>query len=77
MLAFPSECFKHSYRINEYVVHNIQLILDIDDCADAPCANDGTCFDEVNGFSCECAPGYSGIDCSDGKLLETAVQSVC
>ena len=53
-----------------------QLFLDIDDCSDAPCANGGTCFDEVNDYSCECAPGYSGEDCVGGELLENAVHSV-
>ena len=25
-------------------------MLDIDDCADAPCRNDATCSDQVNGY---------------------------
>ena len=33
--------------------------IDIDECATQPCLNEGTCQDGVNGFSCECADGYS------------------
>ena len=44
----------------------------MDNCANAPCANGGTCMDAVNDYTCKCAPGYTGKDCSDGKLLEFA-----
>ncbi len=37
--------------------------IDIDDCAGDPCLNGGTCADGVNGFSCNCAPGYDGDTC--------------
>ncbi|XP_058606816.1 fibulin-7 [Onychostoma macrolepis] len=36
---------------------------DIDECFSAPCANRGTCADEVNGFSCVCATGWAGPTC--------------
>ena len=38
---------------------------DIDDCADAPCQNSGTCIDAVGAFSCECADGYDGDTCDN------------
>ena len=41
----------------------------LDNCIDAPCANDGTCTSEVKGYSCSCAPGYSGNDCNVGKFV--------
>ncbi|XP_077869119.1 sushi, von Willebrand factor type A, EGF and pentraxin domain-containing protein 1-like [Saccoglossus kowalevskii] len=34
----------------------------IDECLSNPCYNGGTCLDEINKFSCDCAPGY--IVCS-------------
>ena len=49
----------------------MKSFVDIDDCAGAPCANDGTCTDGVNDYSCECAPGYSGTD--EGELSEAGV----
>ena len=41
--------------------------LDIDECASNPCQNGATCTDGVNGFSCSCAPGFSGELCELGK----------
>ena len=37
--------------------------VDIDECAPMPCKNNGTCFDLVNGFSCNCEPGFTGKQC--------------
>ena len=41
---------------------------DIDECATGPCLNDGTCTDEVNGFTCACVDGYEGSNCQTGML---------
>ena len=43
------------------------FVLDIDECSSQPCENDGTCNDEVNGYSCTCKAGYNGKTCSDSK----------
>ena len=37
--------------------------LNIDECASSPCVNGGTCVDGVNGFSCNCKVGFSGVFC--------------
>ena len=42
---------------------------DIDDCQSNPCKNDGVCVDGVNSFSCNCAHGFIGDDCSTSKYL--------
>lgn len=40
----------------------IQLLQE-DECESVPCLNGGSCQDQVNGFSCVCAEGYSGNTC--------------
>ena len=36
---------------------------DIDRCVSAPCQNGGTYIDQVNGYLCQCAPGYTDLQC--------------
>ena len=44
---------------------NICIIISdsIDECVSDPCFNNGTCFDDVNRFSCSCAAGFNGTLC--------------
>ena len=36
----------------------------IDDCAAAPCLNDGRCVDEVDAYRCVCRSEYVGVHCA-------------
>ncbi|XP_041453227.1 uncharacterized protein LOC121406275 [Lytechinus variegatus] len=36
----------------------------IDDCDPFPCLNGGTCDDGINSYTCNCAPSYTGMNCS-------------
>lgn len=38
--------------------YNCQV--NIDECASNPCLNQGTCFDDVSGYTCQCALPYTG-----------------
>ena len=44
------------------------VCIDIDDCQSSPCQNDGVCVDGVNSFTCNCAHGFIGDDCSISKI---------
>ena len=35
----------------------------IDECISTPCQNGGRCLDGVNGYVCDCAPGYEQRHC--------------
>ena len=37
--------------------------MNVDECASNPCYNGGVCEDQPQGYKCECAPGYSGLQC--------------
>ena len=41
-------------------------ISDIKECASAPCQNGGQCNEELNGYTCTCLPGWTGINCAQG-----------
>ena len=50
---------------------SVVINLDIDDCAEKPCRNDGVCVDQVNDYRCDCESGYEGKDCETGKVFIT------
>lgn len=40
---------------------------DIDECASRPCLHNATCHEDLEEFSCQCAPGFTGRLCETGK----------
>lgn len=38
--------------------YNCQV--NIDECASNPCLNQGTCFDDISGYTCHCVLPYTG-----------------
>ena len=44
------------------------LFSDLDECVSSPCHNGGLCMDEPQGYSCQCAPGFSGMFFDEGIL---------
>ena len=42
---------------------------DIDDCVDDPCKNGGTCTDGIAKYTCKCADGFTGLNCTKSKPL--------
>ena len=49
------------------------LFQDINDCQPNPCENGGTCTDGVNNYTCSCVAGYSGYNCSIGRLTALSI----
>ena len=44
-------------------------ITEIDECEANPCEHGGTCTDGVNSYTCECADGYTGVNCETGITI--------
>ena len=38
---------------------------EINECSSYPCQNQGTCVDDVGGFSCLCIAGFTGKFCQN------------
>ena len=37
--------------------------INIDDCANNPCQNEGQCIDAIDDYNCVCEPGFTGKNC--------------
>ena len=37
---------------------------DVDECETSPCQNDGTCVDELDGYTCQCTDQWYGANCT-------------
>ena len=37
--------------------------VDVDECASRPCYNGASCVDQPQGYTCECPPGFTGLQC--------------
>ena len=47
----------------------VNCTTDIDDCDPDPCDNNGTCIDEVNGYTCNCRAGFTASAISISILV--------
>lgn len=41
------------------------FVTEIDECESSPCVQ-GNCTDQVNGYLCDCMPGFRGVNCDTG-----------
>ena len=46
-------------------VYGLIMYLDINECSSSPCENSATCVDQLDGYLCLCADGYSGTECAE------------
>ena len=45
------------------------LLVDVNECASSPCQNGATCNDGVNGYKCDCVPGFTDTQCAEGMAI--------
>ena len=74
--TFNAQFFCYFYAFTnplEYLLHHVNLtfLLAIDECASRPCMNGGNCTDEINEYTCECADGFTGLNCESGIKIIT------
>ena len=41
----------------------------MNECGSSPCENGGNCTDGVNGYTCVCVDGYTGINCETSRSM--------
>lgn len=46
---------------------NILIYLDVNECESSPCANNGTCINNLGSYTCDCTEGWKNPDCKTGK----------
>ena len=43
------------------------MLIDVYECTSSPCQHGATCVDDVNGYTCICADGWTGLLCETSK----------
>ena len=56
--------------MNTSLIHFYLFFEDIDECASTPCQNGGTCTDQINSYLCQCALGYTDLQCQTGRDVQ-------
>ena len=61
---------RYSIISSLYMLSSMFPFSDVNECLDnSPCKNGATCVNNVGGYQCLCAPGYTGQHCDQGIRL--------
>lgn len=52
-----------------YSLMKPQYFLDVNECNQYPCKNNGTCINNDGSYFCNCIKGFENQDCLDGKCF--------
>ena len=58
-----------------YII-SAKLLSELDFCTSAPCLNNGTCKNRVDGFECVCPNPWFGDVCENRKINRTEVSTL-
>ncbi|XP_072047038.1 uncharacterized protein [Amphiura filiformis] len=52
-------------------------VSDTNECTSTPCLNGGQCVDDVNGYECQCLPGWTGQICETVSDTNECTSTPC
>ena len=55
-----------SFVLHVYKFYFFYSISDVNECDPDPCLNGAVCVDGINGYTCICPAGYTGVNCETG-----------
>lgn len=62
MRSRPTERFT-VFAFSPFLSTGYNCQVNINECASNPCLNQGTCFDDISGYTCHCVLPYTGESC--------------
>ncbi|XP_020628365.1 uncharacterized protein LOC110065552 [Orbicella faveolata] len=63
------------WDINKITDSCYSCLTDLDECESNPCSNGGVCVNGVNKFTCNCIPGFTGLQCETN--IDDCVSNAC
>jgi len=64
-----------NFKLPTSPLWRILYFVDINECASSPCVNGGSCVDAINGYTCSCVAGYTGVLCETSENATVHVVS--
>ena len=54
------------FSVNPLIIKSYSFS-ELDGCVPNPCGNGATCTNVLGDYTCTCAPGWKGVNCTEGE----------